>query len=579
MLVVASVAGAEFSAAIAIADGIEPPEGDRRCEALARRGQFLRATGVAEWPDGTVAGRYAFIHALYQSVLYARISSGRRASLHLQIGERLERGYGRRAGEIVGELAMHFEQGRDFERAVRYRRQAAENALRQHGYREAIDHAHRALEVLKALPAAPERIEQELTLQCLLGAALTVTLGFAAPEVARVYARARDLCERAENTAPLFPALLAVGRFHHIRGEVDIALAQGARLLTLAEATGDATVRLAAHNALGIMSFYAGDFDTALAHLERGIEFYAPEEHSPTRSTAFRTGQDLGISCAVYAAWTLQLLGYPARAAARMREALRSARALEHPFSAAYACHFAAAFYQCRREPDTVRELEDEALAYSTEHGFRIYPMLAAIHRGWCLSLQSRGEEGLRLIQEGLAALTAFGTDHRRPAFLSLLAELYGNMERPEDGLAVVADAVAAGQHTGQRFWDAELYRLKGALVLQSAARGRDAEREPSDARSAAPGIDAAADAELCFLEALAIARRQGARMFELRAATSLGRLWAGQGRTHEARAMLSEVYHSFSEGHDTADLSEANALLERLESGSEPTETPVPAA
>ena len=155
MLAVASVVGAEFSAAVAGADGIEAQEAERRCEALARRGQFLRGTGVAEWPDGTVAGRYAFIHALYQQALYARVSIGDRVGLHLRAGERLERGYGPRASEIAGELATHFEHGRDSERAVRYRSQAGERALRQHAYREAADHAARALATLPALPESP----------------------------------------------------------------------------------------------------------------------------------------------------------------------------------------------------------------------------------------------------------------------------------------------------------------------------------------------------------------------------------------------------------------------------------------
>ena len=218
MLAVASVAGAEFSAAVAGADGIDAQEAELRCEALARRGQFLRAAGVAEWPDGTVAGRYAFIHALYQQVLYARVSIGDRVGLHLRTGERLERGYGQRAGEIAGELAMHFEHGRDFERAARYRRQAGEHALRQHAYREAADHAARALTLLRALPESPERPTQELTLQVLLGAALSATQGYAAPEVARTYARARELCEQVGDTAQLSPVLIGLGRFYLVRG-------------------------------------------------------------------------------------------------------------------------------------------------------------------------------------------------------------------------------------------------------------------------------------------------------------------------------------------------------------------------
>src|SRR5262249_40829746 len=254
MLAVGSVAGAEFSTAVAIADGIDPEEGELRCQALARRGQFLRSAGVAEWPDGTVAGRYAFIHAMYQQVLYARVSIMERVGLHLRTGDRLERGYGPRAGEMAGELAMHFERGKDFGRAVRYRRQAAENALRQHGYREAADHATRALELLAAYPDSPERTQQELTLQVMLGAALTVTQGYAAPEAARAYARAGELCAQMGETPQLFPVLLGLGRFYLVRGDFPTARLLAAQLMTMGEATGDATVRLAAHNALGIVS-------------------------------------------------------------------------------------------------------------------------------------------------------------------------------------------------------------------------------------------------------------------------------------------------------------------------------------
>src|SRR5262249_52770136 len=159
-----------------------------------------------------------------------------------------------------------------------------------------------------------------------------------------------------------------LGRFYVVHGEFQTARSVGAHLMAIAEETGDATLRLAAHNALGIVSFYAGEFETALAHLERGIELYDPERHSPNRSAAFRLGQDPGVSCTSHAALALWVLGYPARAAARMQEALALARSLAHPFSLAYACHFAAGLYQWRREPEVVQELEDTAFAIDTEH-------------------------------------------------------------------------------------------------------------------------------------------------------------------------------------------------------------------
>jgi tetratricopeptide (TPR) repeat protein len=390
MLAVASVAGAEFSAAIASAGGIDSHDGESLCEALARRGQFLRGAGVSEWPDGTVAGRYAFIHALYQHVFYARVSAGQRVGLHLRTGELLERAYRTRADEIAAELTMHFELGRDLARAVQYRRRAGERAFARHAYRETADHATRALALLGTMSDSPGRAQEELTLQIMLGGALTATHGYGAAEVARPYERARELCGEMGDTIQLFPVLLGLGRFHQGRGELAIANDLGRRLLAIAEATTDAAIGLAAHYALGIMAFYAGEFEAALAHLERGIDLYDADRHTPSRSVAFRAGQDPGASCIVYAALTLQVLGYPDRAAQRIREALGLARSIGHPFSVAYACHFAAGFHLLRREPDTVPALEDEALAHSTEHGFQLFPMMGAIHRGFSLAHQGR---------------------------------------------------------------------------------------------------------------------------------------------------------------------------------------------
>jgi DNA-binding winged helix-turn-helix (wHTH) protein/predicted ATPase len=541
MLALGSVAGAEFSAAVAAADGIDPHDAERRCDSLARRGQFVRAAGVAEWPDGTLAARYAFIHTLYQRALYARIPIGQRVGLHLRTGECLEGGYGERAGEIAGELAMHFERGRDYERAARYRRQAGERAMRQHANREAADHATQALQLLRALPDSPERIQQELALQIMLGAALTATQGYGAAEVARPYERARELCAQVGDTVRLLPVLLGIGRFHLSRGELQIARDVSTRLLSIADTTHDAAVGLAAHNAVGIMAFYAGEFEAALAHVEQSSRLYDPGQHSPNRSATFRAGQDPGVWCAVYAAWTLQLLGHPARAAARMREALALARSLDHPFSVVYACHFAASFHLYRRERDAVQELEDESLAYATEHGFRLFPLMGAIHHGWVLSEQARGENALAQMREGLAALRAIGIEFRRPGFLALVAEVCEKVNQPGEGLSAVAEALAAAEHTGQRYWDAELHRLKGMLTRQS-------------------------DAEACFLEAIRIAQRQRAKSLELRAATSLSRLWATKGKASEAHALLSAIYAEFTEGFDTADLSDAKSLLEQLE-------------
>jgi DNA-binding winged helix-turn-helix (wHTH) protein/predicted ATPase len=540
MLEVASVAGAEFSVALAVAAGIDAADAERRCAALAHRGQFLRAAGVAAWPDGTVAGRYAFIHALYQSVLYARASIGRRVGLHVRIAERLERAYGERAGEIAGELAVHFEQGRSFERAVRYRRHAGEHALRQHAYREAATHATRALESLSASPNAGTRAEDELTLQVMLGAAMTAIKGYSAPEVEWAYSRARELCERVGNEH-LVPVLLGLARFYVVRAELESAREVVMQLLAMAEGTGDTTLLVASHNALGNMCFYRGEFESALTHLERALEVYDPRQHSPNRSAGFRFGQDPGVSCTVHVALTLQALGRPARAAARMADARTLAASVDHPMSVAYASHFAAGLHQWRGERDAMQELEKTAVAQATELGLGIFLMAGSIESGWLLCEQGRSEEGIAQMRGGIAAHRAIGAEIRTPAFLALLADGYRMLDRKEEGRAVVDEALDVGARTGQHYWDAELHRLKAALTPE----------EP--------------EAESCLRRAIDVARSQHALSFELRAATGLARLWAAQGKAKDAHALLAEVYGRFTEGFETADLTAASTLLEEL--------------
>ena len=541
ILAVAGVAGAEFSAALATADGIDPHAAEACCAALARRGQFVRAMGAAEWPDGTLAGRYAFIHALYRNVLYSRVSIGHRVGLHLRIGARLERAHGARAGEIAGELAMHFEEGRDFERALQYRRQAADNALRHHAHREAASHATRALELLREIPDSPERIQQELAIQTILGAALVVR-GWAAPEVARTYARAHELCSQAGLAPELFPVVGGLFGFYVTRAELGVARQLADELSALASTATDSAMVLGAHNAAGMVAFYTGDFAAALAEAKWGMAVYDPRRHNPKESPAWWGGHDTGVSCAVHAAWSLWLLGHPARAAATMRQALDWARATDHPFTLAFVGHFAASFHEARRDVEAARQHADEAVRCSTEYGFELFASLEAVHRGW---LQTDAGE----IRSGVTAYRKTGSEFGVPTYLGLLAEVYEKVDQPDRGLEVVADALAMSEASGAHYWDAELKRLQGALTLRRGTSRRTN-----------------TEAESCFRSSIEIARRQKAKSLELRAATSLGRLWQSEGKTAEARGLLAEAYASFDEGFDTADLREAKSLLEELE-------------
>ena len=251
----------------------------------------------------------------------------------------------------------------------------------------------------------------------------------------------------------------------------------------------------------------------------------------------------------LHAALTLWMLGYPARAAARMQESFALARSLDHPFSVSYACHFATGVHQWRRDRQAVRDVEDEALALDTEHGFGLFLTAGAIQRGWLLAEDGREEDGLAQMRDGLVRHRSIGAAVLVPAFLAMEAEVLERLGRLDEGLSVVSEAFEAGQQSGQHYWEAELHRLRGALTQ----------------RSAGAGTAAADDAESCFRQAINVARSQKARSLELRAATSLSRLWARQGKVREAHALLSGVYNWFTEGFDTIDLIDAKSLLEEL--------------
>jgi predicted ATPase len=242
----------------------------------------------------------------------------------------------------------------------------------------------------------------------------------------------------------------------------------------------------------------------------------------------------------------LQWLGYPEQALQKSREALALAQELSHPFSLAYALGFAAALHQYRGEAYRAQERAAAAIALSTEHVFPFWYGVGAWVYGWALAEQGQEEEGMTYIRQCVTAWRAMGAAISMPMYLATLAEVYGKVGRLEEAQDLVREALALVEDTGERFWEAELHRLKGELLLRHTA--------PDEHQ-----------AETCFQQALAIARRQQAKSWELRAAMSLARLWQSQGKRDEARALLAPIYGWFTEGFDTADLQDAKALLEAL--------------
>jgi DNA-binding winged helix-turn-helix (wHTH) protein/predicted ATPase len=543
VLEAASVAGVEFSAA-GVAAGLaqEVEHVDDWCTALARRGQFLQTSGEQLWPDGTVAGSYRFVHALYQQVLYHRVSAAQRVRLHQRIGARLEAGHGAHVGDMSAELAMHFARGRDAHRTVQYLRQAGQRSMERSAYVEAVEHLTRALEVLKTLPATPERTQQELTLHIALGAALQITKGNAAPEVEHAYTQARVLCQQVGETPELAKTLFGLFLFYMGRSQLHTAQELGETLLRLAQRAHDLTLAVIAHYALGYTWFVHGALSAARQHVEEGIARYLPDQGS---ALAFHMTVDLGVGCRIYAALTLWLLGYPAQALVHLHEALALAHELSHPYSLAFVRCQAARFYQGLRDVPAVYEHAEAAVALSTEQGFSFWAAWGTILRGWALAMQGQGEAGMAQVHQGTAAMRATGSVVFS-LFCAVRADVCAHLGPMADGLQALAEASILVEQREERFWEAEVSRLRGVLLLRQT-------------------MSQQVEAEAWLQRALDVAHRQEAKLLELRAATSLSRLWQRQGKRAAAHELLAPVYGWFTEGFDTADLQDAKALLEEL--------------
>jgi class 3 adenylate cyclase/predicted ATPase len=500
--------------------------------------EFLYQQGLP--PQAT----FRFKHALIQEAAYQSLLRSTRQRHHQHIAQVLEIRFPETAETQPELLAHHYTQAGLTEQAVHYWQRAGQRALERSANLEAVAHLTKGLELLATLPDTPERLQHELDMLTTLGPALTNTRGPGSPAVEQVYTRARELCHQVGEPRQLFRVLWGLWRFYNYRAELQRAGELGQQLLTLAQQVQDPALLLEAHHALWPTLFYLGELTAARGHLEQGMALYDPQQH---RSHAFLYGgHDPGSCCQGYTASTLWALGYPDQALKSSDKGLTLARELAHPASLAGALSSAAMLHQCRRERRAVQETAEALMALTTERGDAERLARGTILRGWALGAQGQGTAGIGQMCQGLAALRATGDELRRPQYMALLAEAYGGIGQSEEGLNVLAEALAAVEKTGGRFYEAELYRLKGELLRRQALPNED-------------------QAETCFRQALDVARRQQAKSLELRAAMSLARLWQRQGQRTAARDLLAPVYGWFTEGFDTADLQEAKALVEAL--------------
>jgi predicted ATPase len=486
---------------------------------------------------------YVFKHALIQEAAYGTMPQALRQATHGAIGRVLETRFAETVETQPELVAHHYTAAGLAEQAIGYWLRAGQRAIQRSAQVEAIAHLTQGLSVLMTLPETPERLRQELDLQVALGPALMATKGLAAPDVERAYARARELCQQIGDTSQLFPVLRGLSVYYLNQGDSQTAYRLAEQLLRLAQAQPDSAPLLLAHYQLAMVLFFRGEPASAHSHHTQALAIYTPQEH---RTLALRYGLDLGVASHSYLAWELWQLGYPDQALQRSREARRLAQEVSHPHSLAAALNWAAFLHQHRQEAPAAHEQAAAPTTLATEQGFAFRLALSTVLQGWALAVQGQSEQGIAKIRQGLAASLATGSKLYQSYCLGLLAEAYGEGGRPNEGLSALAEALGVMDTTELRYYEAELFRLKGALLLRQA-------------------VPDAAQAEACFQQALVIARHQEAKSLELRAATSLARLWQSQGKRQEASNLLVPVYEWFTEGFDTADLQEAKALLEAL--------------
>jgi predicted ATPase len=477
---------------------------------------------------------YIFKHALTQEVAYHSLLGERRKRLHERTARAIEERYRDALDEHYGELAHHYGRAENTPKAVEYLYLAGEQAVQRSAYAEAIDQLIRGVELVETLPETRESARQELPLQIALGEALTATQGYTDPEMERAFVRARDLCGRLGEAPQLFHALFGLYSLHLSRAEHERAAELVEDLLRLARGTRDPVHLVWARIVAGEACLWRGEFSQAREHLEEAIERCDPQEF---RSRGYLFYQvDPGSWALVNLAWALGGLGYPEQALTRSREAVAVARELAHPFSEANALLYACGIHWLRRDAQAVLETAEAAIALSGEQGFPQPVGFGAFYRAAALAEQGQLQEGIAGIRAIVKDMRGAGMEAASPVMLGALARAHGNAGQAEEGLAVIAEAQEFVARTGERAWEADIHRIKAELLLV---------RSPSDP----------AEAEACFREALDVARQQSARSFELRAATSLARLWQQQDRRQEAHALLAPVYDWFTEGFDTKDL------------------------
>jgi predicted ATPase len=492
-------------------------------------------------PDAT----YLFKHALVQDAAYATLLRSRRQQLHARIAAVLEEHFADVVEAQPEILAHHCAQARLSAKAIAYGQKAGDLAIRRSAMTEAIGHLTRALDLLETLPDDRQRNTFEFRLQLARAGALLQASGWASPQMGEAYSRARELSRKLDDIPELEVVLALFGQwtFHHNRAELDTAREIAEELLFLKTMHAGALTPALAHRAIGSGLMFRGQFENARTELELALSYYEPSVHeAPT----FFGSANTRVVALSFMAWIRLFQGDIAAAHTASREALERARDLTSPYSLAFTVHTKCLFNQVVGNPSSVQDYSAQLVALATEQGYRHLLATATFFQGWAAFVEGHIELGVANMQRGLAAKREGGAEIKVPYYLGLLAESYRQLGRAGDALLLLTDALDRVERTGERWFEAELHRLKAEVLM---------------GHPACSGVEA----EASLARALSIARGQAARLWELRASASLARLWRDQGRHADARELLAPVLGRFTKGVDQPDLRHACELLDTV--------------
>jgi predicted ATPase len=513
--------------------------------------EILYQRGVGE------QARYFFKHALIQDTAYQSLLKSTRAQYHQQIARVLAERFPDIKANQPELLAHHYTEAQQLEQAIPYWQQAGEQAMQRSAYIEAENYFTKGISLVQTLPNSIERTRQELRLQNGFGINAMVTKGLAAPEVGMALTRAYELCQQLGDSGQLFSVLTGLRSHWTTRGDARKALVYAEQLMQLAQQEQDPRFFLPAHMSLAVSYFMLGELALAHEHIEQALRLY---EVSQRRSYVVLYGYDIKMIGLTMTSWLLWLLGYPGQALRKSQEALTYSREFFHPASLVGVLLFTSWFRIFRQEISEIPALLTEAINLCAEYEIALFAEFSTIGQGYVQILDGNPEEGIRQIQDALSLLRAREAEGFQSQVLAYQTEGYKKLGQADTGLSVVAQALDFVEESGERYYEAELYRLKGELTLQ-----QENQKSKGKEQKAKVENDAQAEAESCFRKAIDVAQQQQAKSWELRAATSLARLWRSQGKKAEAHQLLSEVYNWFTEGFETKDLQEAQGLIEEL--------------